>query len=310
MEACILAHPSIREQETLARIPLLAPFTQSALMSRLKGLTNRVYKIETDRGAFCLRIPGEGTAEIIDRANEEANNRAAAAAGVAPEVLHFGADGVMVTRFIEGVVISPAHLCASDGALDRAAGALRRLHTQASDFARVFHPFEIGARYAELLAQRGALPPDHLQTIDRALTIRDVFAARPAPLKPCHCDPTGANMIDTGEHVFLIDWEYSGMNDPMWDLAYLSLEAGFDDALDRRLLQAYLGRAPTAAKAARMRLHKPLCDMLSGLWALIQHSSGKTTVNFRAYADETFARCRSGLEDASFAASLDALRKG
>ena len=73
-------------------------------VSRLGGLTNLVYRVESEAGPLCLRVPGKGTEEYIDREVEAVNARAAAKAGVSPEVLHFGADGLMVTRFLDGTV--------------------------------------------------------------------------------------------------------------------------------------------------------------------------------------------------------------
>ena len=74
--------------------------------------------------------------------------------------------------------------------------------------------------------------------------------------KPCHCDPSLANLIDTGERVWLVDWEYSGMNDPMWDLAYLSNEAALDPDRERALATAYFGREPGDAEIARIEVLK------------------------------------------------------
>ena len=83
---------------------------RAARIERLPGLTNRVYRVELAGERFALRVPGEGTAAIIDRRVEEANARAAARAGVAPEVIHFGSDGVMLTRFVEGEPLTPESL--------------------------------------------------------------------------------------------------------------------------------------------------------------------------------------------------------
>ncbi|HWT31419.1 MAG TPA: phosphotransferase, partial [Propylenella sp.] len=102
---------------------------EAAELTRLQGLTNRVFKVETADTRYCLRVPGGGTAAFIDRHAEEAHARAAAAAGIAPEILHFGADGVMVTRFVDdAVTLSPKRFRDDPGAVGRAAQALRRLH--------------------------------------------------------------------------------------------------------------------------------------------------------------------------------------
>ncbi len=93
------------------------------------GLTNRVYRV----GDCVLRLPGRGTEDYIDRANEAAAARAAAAAGVSPEVIHADpASGLMITRFISGAVtMSPAAFKARAGSPARAARAFAKLHASA-----------------------------------------------------------------------------------------------------------------------------------------------------------------------------------
>ena len=87
-----------RARETLAGIPGFAAVASSARISRLAGLTNLVFRVETPSARYLLRLPGKGTEVYIDRRVEAVNARAAAAAGVAPEVLYFGNDGLMVAR--------------------------------------------------------------------------------------------------------------------------------------------------------------------------------------------------------------------
>ena len=103
----------------LAKIPGFSPDTANAArLTRLVGFTNRVYRVEVDGRSVCLRIPGDGAAAAIDRRAEEVNARLAAKAGVAPEVLYFGEDGVMLTRFIEDAVpLRPERIRGSEGAL-------------------------------------------------------------------------------------------------------------------------------------------------------------------------------------------------
>ena len=84
---------------------------EAARFARLVGMTNRVWKVETGGEALCLRLPGSGAAALIDRRFEERNARLAAEAGVAPEILYFGGDGVMLTRFIaDAMPLLPARL--------------------------------------------------------------------------------------------------------------------------------------------------------------------------------------------------------
>jgi thiamine kinase-like enzyme len=298
-------------RRALAAIPGFARDTAlSARLTRLQGLTNRVYKVEAAGQRFCLRIPGPGTAALIDRRAEAANARAAAATGIAPEILHFAADGVMLTRFIDdAVTLSPQRFRDVPGAVERAAWALRHLHDEAKHFTRAFEAFAVIPSYVDLLSRRGVqLPSNARSLLGLAAEIRQALAAHPVAAKPCHCDPTGGNLLDTGARIWIVDWEYSAMNDPMWDLAYFALEGGFDGERNRALLAAYLGRAPAPPEAGRMALYKPVADLLSGLWALIQHTENNPAADFLADAQARFARGAYFAGSPGFARQLETVR--
>ncbi len=297
----------------LATLPGFSPEQAwAARFTRLIGLTNRVYAVEVGGKRYSLRIPGPGTGAIIDRRVEEKNVRRAAAIGVAPEVLHFSEDGVMLTPFIDGAVpLTRERLKDDAGAIGRVAETLRRLHDNAGPFARVFDPFAIMETYLGVLEASSAPPVGEARAIvSEAEKIRDALAARPVPPKPCHCDPTGRNLLDNGERVWMVDWEYSGQNDPAWDLTYFSLESDLDEAGDRDLLTAYFQRPPNDAEAARMAVTKPVCQVLSAVWALIQAAQGNRAADFSSYAQETFERAAERIGGSEFALHLRMLSIG
>ena len=310
------AAEAAEEHEARRRLAAIPEFSQGtadgARLTRLLGFTNRVYRLEMGGRNYCLRIPGDGAAAKIDRRAEEVNARLAAKAGVAPEVLYFGEDGVMLTRFVEsGLPLRPERIQASEGALTRGAAALRQLHESDVIFASTFRVFETIDAYAAALTRMKRPPSDAATGRDRKVrAVRSALEASPMLPRPCHCDPTGRNMLDTGERVWLVDWEYSGMNDPMWDLAYFSIESLLDEAGDDALLAAYFGHVPEQKLAARMAVLKPVAEVMAALWALIQIAEGKTGGDFAGYAKRTFERAAERMDAAEFAKRIEALRAG
>jgi thiamine kinase-like enzyme len=286
------------------QIPALAAAKGRA--ERMGGLTNRVYRI----GDLVLRLPGRGTEAYIDRTAEAISARAAAAAGVSPEVIHADpATGVMVTRFIAGTeTMSPAAFRSRKGSPARAGQAFARLHASGAAFPARFELFAMIDDYlGHLTGKDVALPQGYHQVLDEAQSIRAALAARPLPLSPCHCDPLCENFLDTGSRMWVVDWEYCGMNDPMWDLGDLSVEGGFDAAQDAEMLQAYFGGPPTPADLGRMVIYKAMCDLLWTLWGLLQLANQNPADDFRAYADTRFARCRALMASPDFARHLAAI---
>lgn len=277
-------------------------------IERLGGLTNRVYRL----GDLCLRLPGKGTETYINRANEAVAAKAAARAGISPDVVFADpARGVMVTRYIDGAATMTAEAFASrQGAAARAGAAFARLHRSGAVFPFRFELFAMIDEYLALLSTKDmALPDGYHDVVAEAGVIHAALARAALPLAPCHCDPLCENFLDTGEVMWIVDWEYSGMNDPMWDLGDLSVEAGFGAAQDIEMLRAYFGAEPSAADHGRMVIYKALCDLLWTLWGLIQLSEGNLAENFRAYADGRFARCKALMASPEFARHLAEIDK-
>ena len=288
----------------IARIPVLAG--HDGPLERLGGLTNIVYRA----GGHCLRLPGRGTEAYIDRGHERIAAAEAARVGVSPALLHFdAATGVMVTRFVAGAVtMTPAGFRSRPGAPARAARVLARLHRSGAVFPARFDLFAVMDGYRRLLAPRGArLPAGFDDALDEAALVRAALDARPALRVACHCDPLCENFLDLGGHMLVVDWEYSGMNDPMWDLGDLSVEAGFDDGQDAAMLQAYFDGDPRPADHGRMVIYKAMSDLLWTLWGLIQHADGNPAEDFAAYAAARFARCRALMAGPDFARHLAAI---
>ena len=131
----------------------------------------------------------------------------------------------------------------------------------------------------------------------------------PNPLAPCHCDPLCENFLDDGNNMWIVDWEYSGMNDPMWDLGDLSVEAGMDEDQENEMLIAYFGKEPTAAQKGRVIIYKAMCDLLWTLWGLIQHADKNPAEDFWAYSIERFERCKVLMQNPTFTEHINAIKK-
>ena len=152
-----------------------------------------------------------------------------------------------------------------------------------------------------------ALPDGYHDVVRQAETVRAALEAHPAKLAPCHCAPLCENFLDTGETMWIVDWEYSGMNDPMWDLGDLSVEAGFDEGQEREMMAAYFDGAPPPDRWGRMVIYKAMCDLLWTLWGLIQHANQNPVDDFWAYSVNRFERCKRLMAEPDFATHLKAI---
>lgn len=300
-----------RIHTALQNLPHMADVTMdSYATTRLGGLTNLVYRVETDAEKLIVRIPGDGTESYIDRSVELHNAHAAARVGVSAEVLWAdAATGVMISRCIDpSVTMTPELFQSRAGTPGRAGAGLRKLHQSGEVFEFRFELFAMIDDYLKILADKNAeLPDGYGGIVLAAQPVKQALAAHPAPLVPCHCDPLCENFLDDGTVMWIVDWEYSGMNDPAWDLGDLSVEGGFSSAQDLEMLHAYYGADPDAAQLGRVVIYKAMCDLLWTLWGLIQHVDGNEAEDFWAYATGRFERCKTLMQSPEFAGHLAAI---
>ena len=299
--------------EALARIPLFQDVPPERFTcERLGGLTNLVFKVDLGEDRYVLRIPGEGTEQYIDRKIEAHNTRIAAEAGVSARVLFFDeSDGLMLCSFLDGSTMTPESFRSMKGAPARAALALKRMHDSGMEFRFRFELFSMIDDYLATLAKLGAtLPEGYHEVVRDAEAVRSALAGNPTKLAPCHCDPLAENFIDDGKRMWIVDWEYSGMNDPIWDLGDVSVEAGFTPAHDEEMMQAYCGGSVPDSLFGRMTIYKAMCDLLWTLWGLIQHANNNPVDDFWTYSVNRFERCKTLMASDDFGHHLAAIEKG
>jgi thiamine kinase-like enzyme len=300
-------------RDVLARVPLFGDTRwEDVEIEPLNSFTNLTYKLTAHGDAYVLRVAGKGTSAYIDRSAEEHNARLATAAGLNAEVLFFDAnDGTMLSRLLEGSHMDAVEFHDDPTAIARAALALKRVHGIERPFRSRFGSFSPIDYYLGLLrGLRTPLPDVRGEVMREAGAVRRALEAARVPATPCHNDTCPENFVEVGNRVYLIDWEYSGMNDPMWDLANLSVEAGFDRAQDRRMMVAYCGGDAPPGLFDRLVLQKAISDYFWGLWGVVQHANGNPAADFWAYATERFEHCGTSMGSDEFGSCLDAVSAG
>lgn len=268
------------------------------------GLTNTNYKVDVDGTPYFVRVPGESTELLaVDRNNEYHNSKAAAEANVGPQVLyHLPEYNVMVLEFIEGKTMSKDALQAP-GMPTRMAQSIKRLHA-GPRFLTDFNMFRLTEYYLKICADRSIPIPDgYLERMPIVEQIEKAMAVKPLPTVPCNNDLLAENYIDDGKSLRLIDYEYSGNNDPCFELGNTCQEMQFDEARIQEVCAAYFGSV-SASMIARMKLNMIMSDVGWGLWAAIQEKISKIEYDFWGWATERWGRAVEKMDSGDFAAWL------
>jgi thiamine kinase-like enzyme len=301
-------------REALSDIKLFwHPDENHQQIRRLGGLTNLVFQVDHCGEQYVLRLPGKGTEEYINRENEAQAAREAARVGVSPAVIHIDAKrGIMVTKLIDNAVtMSPEKFKSIAGSPARAGEVFRKLHTSGAMFNFRFELFTMIDDYLKVLSTKDIeLPAGYHDVVKEAQSVRAALDAHPLPLVACHCDPLCENFLDTGNRMWLVDWEYSGMNDPMWDLGDLAVEGQFTAEQEEEMIRGYFGGEPSGADRGRIVIYKAMCDLLWTLWGLIQHANRNPADDFWAYSVNRFERCKALMAQPEFSRHVAAVRKG
>src|SRR3984893_13727679 len=250
------------------------------------GLTNRNVKVTTPDGVYVARCTDTSRNLLgIDRDAELYNTRAAQQAGVGAPVIDYRPDlGILLLGYLNGKTLCNDDFQRPEVVVKVAAGC-RALHG-GPRFRGRFDMFERQSSYLKTVGDHGfRIPHDYLEYAETFGRIRDALRTTDQRTVPCNNDLLAGNFIEDGERVWLIDYEYSGNNDPCFELGNIWSECGLDVEGLAELVSEYYGR-PLRNKIARARLLGIAAKYGWTLWGSIQASSSPLNFDFWSWAME------------------------
>lgn len=259
------------------------------------GLSNANFRVDDGGRRFMVRLGSDLPYHHVFREREIAVSHAAHAAGLSPPVVH-AAPGVAVFGFLDARTLDAGDVRRDWG---RVVDLLRRAHGAVGRHllgpAPLFWVFHVIRDYVATLRAGDSRILGELPAL-LAVADRLEAAQLPMPMVFGHHDLLPANLMDDGDRLWLVDWEYGGFGTPLFDLANLAGNAGLPEADERALLQAYFGRAPEAGLWRAYRAMKAASLLREALWGLVSeiHMSAPG-VDYRAYAAENLERFRGAL---------------
>ncbi|WP_210470582.1 choline/ethanolamine kinase family protein [Sporosarcina sp. 6E9] len=281
----------------LIREALQLPDAKIENIQTTGGMTNLNYLVTIDSTNFIVRIPGNGTEEFIDRRIEKENLEYASSLGINPALRYFNLEnGLKITKKIVNASTLTPEIASEEKMLIKVADVFRTVHNSNRKMSNRFELFEMMANFEKLALEAGAELFNGFDEVkSEVISLQAYFNNQNIVETPCHIDPACSNFImsDEEDKVYLIDWEYSGMFDPMWDIAAHALGAKLSETEEAFFVRQYFQREATVSEKERMLLHKIFQDYLWSLWTLFKEEIGD---DFGSYGKNCFERAKKNID--------------
>jgi len=261
--------------------------------SRLAGgLTNYNYIMEIKGNEYVVRQPGGMTNLMIDRRIEKVNNALASELGINSECVYFDdVSGIKISVSIKNSRNVAQADPNSFANIKAVSDVMKKVHTSRINFPNAFDWLGELNKYEQIIHElNGGFFLDYTELKDMLLDYMHKNVKNLASL-PCHNDTVPENFIlDDSGRTYLVDWEYSGMNDPSWDVAAYILESRLSpDAIDF-LLKEYYGKYPDPEEVSKIKCFMAAQDLLWMVWAMIRHYSGDDFLDYCLLRYERFRK--------------------
>lgn len=264
-------------------------------ITRMGGMTNRTYLVNTGHNQYMVRLPGFGTEELIRRSDEKISTELAFKLGLDAKLYYFDENtGIKVSEYISDAKTMSPTTMREPSNIVHVAKMFRKLHQCNVDTKVKFDIMDMAKTYEDfVIKNNGTLFDDYEEIKKQINQINNSYLTQVQKV-PCHNDALCENWILKENKMYLIDWEYAGMNDKMWDLADVSIEASFNREMDQLLLENYFQHTPTPDEWKAFNINKVLIDYLWSLWGKTKtiHSGDE----FEEYAQQRYSRMKENMD--------------
>ncbi len=238
------------EKYIVDRVNAIMQTDDSKIVKRLEGgMSNYTYVVESKGRKYTYRVPGQSAEKFVDRDVELANIKLVDSLGVNNETTYFDVEsGEKMAVYVEGTILSETGVSEYDA---KSVEALKKVHNSSLVF-KDYDPFGRLDQYEQYCKDAGLELPAEYYALRHKLD-REYVRFKDVKKVPCHCDYQPTNLVMGEDRLYILDWEFAGMNDPFYDIACYG-NAGFDKALS--LLKAYVGREPSVDEYRRLYFYR------------------------------------------------------
>lgn len=266
-----------------------------ASITQIGGMSNKNFRVDFKGRSYVLRVPGNGSEGMVVRSDEEFNAMEGCHLGVTPTIRYFNpVTGIKLTDYIDDAeTLNSATIQRPDN-MRKVANIYHTIHGAHIRLKNEFNIFREIAKYDMLIEKAAAKMYDGWEEFrPLVMGLEERLNRIGVDLKPCHNDAVPENFIKASDGtLYLIDWEYSGMNDPMADLAALFLESSFTPENQDYFLSRYFGTPIPEHTQERILCYQILWDTLWSQWTVIKEAKGD---DFGCYGIDRYKRATQNM---------------
>ena len=269
---------------------LLSEEEEVLSVEQLGGMTNQNYLVKTTNKQYIVKFFGKGTEKLINRQDEKYNLELLKDLDLDVKNYLFDIEaGIKVNEYIESAITLDSRSIKTK--FDKIAPILQTIHASGKELRGKFAPFEEIKKYESLIEEK--IPYANYEAVrEEVFSLEKRLADLGVDRKSCHIDLVPENFIESPQgRLYLIDWEYSSMNDPMWDLAALFLESEFTRQEEEAFLSRYESEQ-TPVSREKIAIYKILQDAIWSLWTVYKEEQG---ADFGDYGVSRYQRAIKGL---------------
>ena len=269
---------------------LLSQEEEVLSVEQLGGMTNQNYLVKTTNKQYIVKFFGKGTEKLINRQDEKYNLELLKDLDLDVKNYLFDIEaGIKVNEYIESAITLDSNTIKTK--FDKIAPILQTIHASGKELRGEFAPFEEIKKYESLIEEK--IPYANYEVVrEEVFSLEKRLADLGVDRKSCHIDLVPENFIESPQgRLYLIDWEYSSMNDPMWDLAALFLESEFTRQEEEDFLSHYESEQ-TPVSREKIAIYKILQDAIWSLWTVYKEEQG---ADFGDYGVNRYQRAVKGL---------------
>lgn len=254
------------------------------------GMTNTNFFVKVQGSRYILRIPGAGTEVMIDRRSEQHNAALASALGINPPTVYCNIDtGIKITECIPEAETLNGKTARLETNMKKTSAILRTLHKSQMKLYGTFNVKIEYEKYKKQISESNGIYYEGFENVDSFFyQLLERLDKLGIERKPCHNDLVAENFIkDKSGKMYLIDWEYAGFNDPMWDLAAHLAECDFKPVEEELFLRHYFQKQPDEVSKEKIAIYKICQDVLWSAWTILKEARGE---DFGSYGRDRMYR--------------------